>query len=445
MPICSLALISDFYELTMAAAYYDHGMNGIATFSLFVRDISPQRGFIVVAGIEEVLDFLENFSFTKDELEYLSRLDYFSSDFLDFLSNISFTGEVWAMPEGSICFAEEPILEITAPIIEAQLVETRIINLINLHSMLASKAARCVLAAKGRILVDFGLRRTQGQSAGMAAAEAAALVGFAGTSNIAAACKLGFTSVGTMAHSFINCFSNEIDSFRAFATTFPDHTILLVDTYNSIVGLKRAIAVATEMKKHGYRLVGIRLDSGDMISLSRQAWKMLKHAALEETMIVVSGSLDEYFLAEMLAQGAQVDLFAVGTKVVCSSDAPYFNIAYKLVNYENRPTLKLSEGKRSLVSPKQVWRYLNMGMLDYDLLGLRGEYQIGRTLLFPMMFYGRRSRSRENWRQARQRFQKELAILPENSKYLVFPKQPSVLISSALQELQKETEVLVAK
>jgi nicotinate phosphoribosyltransferase len=440
----SLALVTDFYEITMSAAYHAQGMNGMATFSLFIRDLPPQRGFIVAAGLEQVLDYLEDFAFSSQDLDYLRSLGRFEPGFLEFLGKLRFTGEVWALPEGTICFADEPLLEITAPLAEAQLVETMVINLVNLHSMLASKAARCVLAAQGRALVDFGLRRTQGLEAGMAAARAAAMVGFAGTSNVAAARELDLPPVGTMAHAFVESFGDETASFRAFAQTFPDHTVILVDTYDSVSGLKRAVEVALELKAQGHRLVGVRLDSGDMVALSRQAREMLDQAGLEETMVVVSGSLDEYRLAEMLAQGARVDLFAVGTKVVCSADAPYFDIAYKLVSYEDRPTLKLSAGKRTWVSPKQLWRQPGPdGLLGRDLLGLRGESLPGQPLLVPVMRQGRRLGPREPWREARRRFSEQLASLPEACRRLESPQRPPVEITPALDELQRRTQALV--
>ncbi len=440
----SQALTTDFYEITMSAAYHAHDMNGEATFSLFIRDLPPQRGFIVAAGLEQVLDYLEGFSFSGEDIDYLRGLDRFTPGFLDYLGGVRFTGEVWALPEGSICFADEPLLEVTAPIIEAQLVETMIINLVNLHSMLASKAARSVLAAQGRALVDFGLRRTQGPDAGMAAARAAALVGFAGTSNVAAARELGLPPVGTMAHSFVEAFGDEIASFRAFASIFPDHTVILVDTYDSVAGLQRAVQVAGELKAQGHKLVGVRLDSGDMVALSRQAREMLDQAGLEDSLVVVSGSLDEYRVAEMLAQGAKVDLLAVGTKVVCSADAPYFDIAYKLVSYNERPTLKLSAGKRTWVSAKQVWRQLDaQGKLAHDLLGLRGENQPGQPLLAQVMAGGRRIGPREHWRQARRRFQEQLAALPEACRRLESPARAAVEITSALKRLQERTQAQV--
>jgi nicotinate phosphoribosyltransferase len=342
------------------------------------------------------------------------------------------------LPEGSICFAEEPILEVTAPIMEAQLVETYLINVINLHSTLASKAARCVLAAQGRNLVDFSLRRTQGIEAGMAAARSSALVGFQGTSNLAAARRYDINPVGTMAHSFVEAFGDELAAFQAFASTFPDHTVILVDTYDSVAGLHRAVQVAGQLAAQGHHLVGVRLDSGDLVGLSRQARTILNQAGLEQARVVVSGSLDETRIAEMLQKGAQVDLFAVGTKMGSSADAPFLDLAYKLVSYDGRPTLKLSTGKESWAGAKQIWRRLDRGgRLDHDLLGLSQEEQEGRPLLEPVMSAGRRLAPAADWRQARRRFGEELAQMPYANLRLADHVPGRVEISPALKGLQE--------
>ncbi len=434
----ALALHTDFYQITMAAAYHAHDMRGLATFSLFAHDLPAQRGFMVAAGLEEALSYLESFAFSQDDMDYLASLGRFTPRFLEALAATTFSGEVWAMPEGSICFAEEPLLEVTAPIIEAQLVETFLINVINLHSTLASKAARCMLAAGGKSLVDFSLRRTQGLDAGLAAARSSALVGFAGTSNVAAARLYGINPVGTMAHSFVEAFGDEVAAFRAFASTFPDHTVILVDTYDCVAGLHRAAEVAGELARQGHRLVGIRLDSGDLVGLSRQARSILDQAGLEQAMVVVSGSLDETRIAELREQGAQVDLYAVGTKMGSSADAPYLDLAYKLVKYDGRPTLKLSAGKESWADPKQVWRRLGAdGRLDHDLLSLRGEEQKGRPLLEPVMSRGRRLAPPSDWRQAQAHFRADLETLPADCLRLADPRPPRPQVSQALRDLQE--------
>ncbi|MFZ5585275.1 MAG: nicotinate phosphoribosyltransferase [Thermodesulfobacteriota bacterium] len=438
----SLAIVTDFYEITMAAVYHARGMNGPATFSLFAHDLPPERGFMVAAGLEDALSYLESFAFSAEDIAYLASLNRFKPGFLDYLAGVRFSGEVWAMAEGTVCFAEQPLLEITAPIIEAQLVETMIINIINLHSTLASKAARCVLAAQGRTLVDFSLRRTQGVQAGMAAARSSALVGFSGTSNVAAAKAYGINPVGTMAHSFVESFGDETAAFRAFAETFPDHTVILVDTYDSVAGLVRAIEVAGELKRRGHRLVGIRLDSGDLVGMSRQARAMLDQAGLEQAMVVVSGSLDEYRIADLLARGAQVDLFAVGTRMGSSADAPYLDLAYKLVSYDGRPTLKLSTGKVSWVAPKQIWRRLDdQGRIQGDSLGLRDEDLPGQPLLAPVMRQGRRLEPGQGWQAARQRYAEQIKSLPPQCLRLAEPRPLRVQASPALAQLQENTRM----
>ena len=438
----SLAMVTDFYEITMAAAYHARAMNQVATFSLFAHDLPPERGFMVAAGLEEALDYLEGFAFQPQEIEYLASLGRFRPDFLEFLAGVRFSGEVWALPEGSVCFAEEPLLEITAPIIEAQLVETMIINIINLHSTLASKAARCVLAAQGRTLVDFSLRRTQGLQAGMAAARSSTLVGFAGSSNLAACQLYGINPVGTMAHSFVESFGDEVSAFRAFAESFPDHTVILVDTYDSVAGLERAIAVAGELKASGHDLVGIRLDSGDLVGLSRQARDMLDQAGLEQASVVVSGSLDEYRIADMLERGAKVDLLAVGTRMGSSADAPYLDLAYKLVSYAGRPTLKLSAGKESWAEAKQLWRTLDANQrIQGDLLGLRQESQAGQPLLAPVMRGGRRLEAEGGWKAARKRFAQEVLTLPAPCLRLSDPRPLRPTVSPTLASLQERTRL----
>ncbi|MGD9125318.1 MAG: nicotinate phosphoribosyltransferase, partial [Desulfarculaceae bacterium] len=308
----SLALHTDFYQITMAATYYSHQMNGEATFSLFAHHLPPDRGFMVAAGLEPALNYLESFAYTDEDIDYLASLKRFDAKFLDFLKGLRFSGEVWAMPEGTVFFAGEPILEVTAPIMEAQLVETYLINVMNLHSILTSKAARCVMAAEGRICVDFSLRRTQGLDAGLAVARSSAIAGFTGTSNVAAAKAFDLVPVGTMAHSLVEAFGDEQSAFEAFAKTFPDHTVLLADTYDSRSGLKHAVEMAAKLKESGHKLVGVRLDSGDLVIMSRRAREMLNQAGLEKASVVVSGSLDELAIARLLADGAQVDTFGIG-------------------------------------------------------------------------------------------------------------------------------------
>ncbi|MCF8032122.1 MAG: nicotinate phosphoribosyltransferase [Desulfarculaceae bacterium] len=433
------ALHTDFYQLTMAAAYHRQGMNQTATFSLFAHGLPAQRGYILTAGLADALDYLERFRFTPEEIDYLASLERFTPEFLGFLAGLSFSGEAWALPEGTACFAGEPLIEITAPLIEAQLVETRLIQILNLHSTLASKAARCVQAAQGRTCVDFALRRTQGREAGWAAARSSSIAGFAGTSNVEASWKLGTVPVGTMAHAFVEAFGDELTAFRAFADTFPKGTVLLVDTYDSVEGLHRAVQVAAELKAGGSRLLGVRLDSGDLVGMSRQARQVLDQAGLEEAWVVVSGSLDETRIHELVSQGAEVDTFGVGTKMGSSADAPYLDLAYKLVSYDGRPTVKLSTGKETWASPKQLWRHFGPdGLMTHDVLGLRGEDQPGLPLLMPVMAQGRRLEPEPGWRAAQERFREQAAALPEACLRLAGPAPLEYNPSDELRRVQEK-------
>jgi nicotinate phosphoribosyltransferase len=440
MPSTGLALHTDFYEITMSAVYHARGMNQTATFSLFAHDLPTQRGYMVAAGLETALDYLENFAFTQKDIDYLRSLGRFDEDFLKHLADVRFTGDVWALSEGTVCFAEEPILEVTAPIIEAQLVETHLIQTINLHSTMASKAARCVTAAQGRPCIDFSLRRCQGRDAGYAVARSSAMVGFIGTSNVDAARRLGTMPVGTMAHSFIEAFGDEAQAFGAFSEVFPEHTVTLVDTYDTEGGLKHSVEVAKSLIAQGHSLVGIRLDSGDLAALSIKAREILNEAGMQYVKVVVSGSLDEHRIQEMLSKGAKVDLLAVGTKMGSSADAPYLDLAYKLVAYDGQPTLKLSSGKESLVMPKQIWRRLGTdGRIESDLLCLRDEKAEGSAILRPVMQNGRREGQRLSWRDAQDVFKNDYATLPGTCLKLNQPGRVPVQVSSDLKTLQDKT------
>ena len=267
-------LFTDLYELTMAAGYFNRRLLSAATFSLFIRDYPPGRKYFVAAGLQDALEELESLRFSSEELAFLRETGLFSSDFLSFLKKFRFTGSVFAMPEGSIFFANEPILEVTAPLIEAQIVETFLLNTVGFQTMIASKAARCVHVAAGRPLIDFSLRRTQGHDAGMKVARSTYLAGFAGTSNVLAGREYGIPLSGTMAHSFVQAFGSELEAFSAFAETFPDSSVFLIDTYDTIAGAHEAVKIALEMKKKGHALLGVRLDSGDMVRLSREVRKI---------------------------------------------------------------------------------------------------------------------------------------------------------------------------
>ena len=437
-----LGLFTDLYELTMAQAFFNEGMSAPATFSLTIRQYPPHRGYLVSAGLEDVLDYLSNFSFSKNSLGYLHAQGIFSEDFLDYLGGVSFTGSVRALPEGRLFFANEPALEVTAPIIEAQLAETFIINQINLQTLLATKAARCVWAAQGRILSDFASRRTQGVDAALKMARCGYIVGFESTSNVLAAQTYGIPPAGTMAHSLISSFPSEIEAFHAYGRTFPTRTVLLLDTYDTIAGAHNAVEVAKQMEVDGQRLLAVRLDSGDYDLLSREVRMILNKSGLDYVKIVVSGGLDEHQVASLTRDGAPIDIFGVGTKVGVSADAPWSDMAYKLVCYDQRPIMKLSPEKTYLPGAKQVFRFKGAdGQLSEDVIGLQDEEMPdGEPLLTQVMTQGRRTGPKPVLGQIRELFCQEFLNLPDRFKVLESPPHYSVDVSRRLQELTSRVE-----
>ncbi|MBM4288334.1 MAG: nicotinate phosphoribosyltransferase [Deltaproteobacteria bacterium] len=436
------ALLTDLYELTMAASYFEEGMQEEATFSLFIRKSPPDRGFFVAAGLAEAVSYLTSVSFSEEDLAYLKSTRHFNPAFLDYLKNLRFTGDVWALPEGSLFFKDEPLLEVSGPIIEAQLVESFLINAINLQTMIATKAARSTVAAGPRRLVDFSLRRTQGVDAGLKVARASYLAGFAGTSNVLAGKVYGLPIFGTMAHSYVTSFCSEIEAFRAYARTFPHNTVLLIDTYDTIAGAKKAIIVAQEMAARGEKLRGVRLDSGDMAALSIEVRRLLNEAGLDYVTIFASGGFDEFKIARTLEAGGEIDAYGVGTKMGVAADAPYFDIAYKLVKYGNKPVMKLSTGKVTYVDKKQVFRFFDdTGAMREDVIGLREEgIPKARPLLEPVMVQGRPLLPLPSLSAGRKYFLSELARLPMQYKDLKAPPTYPVRLSPGLQHLQEQTE-----
>ena len=419
----------------MAASYLARGMTEQATFSLFVRDVPPDRGFLVAAGLDDVLDVLSNYAFDDEDLEWLAGQG-FDRAALNALSTLRFTGDVWAIPEGHVVLPNEPLIEVTAPLPEAQLVESIILNQITFRTVLATKATRCRIAARGRAsLVDFSLRRTHGIEAGLAAARAAAIAGFAGTSNVDAARRLGIRAVGTMAHSYIEAFPTEREAFVAFATDFPDRTAFLVDTYDTDAGVATALEVAAALNLRGK--LGVRIDSGDLFELSKQARRHLDAEGRSDVTIMVSGGLDEFDVEHLLDAGAPIDTFGVGTKVGVSADAPSLETVYKLVEYAGRPTMKLSSGKETRPGAKQVYR---RDMHDGDLLAQRLEpAPSGFTpLLREVMRAGERTGPPENIAVAADRLVADLARLPESACLLHAPTVPKLRISERLERLTRQ-------
>jgi nicotinate phosphoribosyltransferase len=434
----STALVTDLYELTMAEAYLRAGKNGRATFSLFIRRLPPERTYLIAAGLDDALRYLETLRFTDDDLAFLRGLGLFSDELLAFLGGLRFTGDVRAVPEGRAVFAEEPLVEVTGPLIEAQILETYLINVLHLQTLLASKAARCVDAADGRPVVDFGLRRAHGVDAGMAAARASFLAGCTATSNVAAGEAYGIPLSGTMAHSFITSFPTELDAFRTYARAYPGSTTLLIDTYDTLQGARHAVIVARELAAAGHHLRAVRIDSGDVGRLSRGVRAILDDGGFPDVQIVASGGLDEYAIASMLANGAAIDAFGVGTRMDASEDAPTLEAAYKLVEYEGRPVGKLSPGKATLPGGKQIWRRTGPdGRFTGDVLSAMDEtIPNAEPLLVPVMRDGRRLHPPEPLTVLRERCLAERARLPASVRRITDAAPYPVDLSPGLRALQ---------
>src|SRR5258706_1820752 len=423
----------------MAQAYFQNGRTAPAAFSLFVRTYPPNRGYFVAAGLEDALDFLQAFAFDGAAIDYLHATGVFADDFLDYLGGVRFTGAVRALPEGRVFFKDEPILEVAAPIVEAQIVETFIINQLNLQSRIATKAARSVEAAGGRGVVDSSLRRTHGVDAGLKAARSSYLAGFSGTSNVLAGKRYGIPVAGTMAHSFVSSFESETDAFRAFVKSFPDNAILLIDTYDTIAGAEKAALVGREMAARGERLRGVRIDSGDLAGLAREARKVFDAAGLKDVKIIGSGGLDEYDLAELAKAGVPYDSYGVGTQMGVSGDAPWLDMAYKLVEHDGRPVLKLSPGKASWPGQKQIFRYRDGGRMKKDVIALRDEaLPGGEPLLLPAMGEGRILGAHPPLEEIRARCRAELAALDETVRAVRAPATYPVETSPRLRRLTDE-------
>jgi nicotinate phosphoribosyltransferase len=433
-------LLTDLYEITMGACYFEQAMEEPATFSLFVRNLPENRSFLLAAGLDEALDFLEEFQYSSEAVDYLASTDLFQKPFLEYLSQMRFTGDVVAVPEGTVVFANEPLLEVTAPLAQAQIVETYLLSALQIQSVIASKAARIVSAARGRRVVDFASRRAHGMDAALKVARAAYLAGFAATSNVLAGKEYGIPVAGTLAHSFIQAFENEGDAFRAYARLFPDETVLLIDTYDTLEGAKHAVSVGQELSRAGKTLRGVRLDSGDMIHLSVEVRKILDEGGLKDTRIFSSGSLNEYRIEEAIRAGAPIDAFGVGSHLAVSYDAPGLDIVYKLVDYNARPVMKLSLGKRTLPGKKQVFRrHTDIGEMKEDVIGLRDEHISGMSpLLVPVMQNGKRTGETPSLKEIRARATAQLSALPSEMKALRGPVTYTVRMSDRLLNLQNQ-------
>ncbi len=437
------ALLLDFYALTMANAYQRFLPQAEATFDLFIRNLPKNRSFLVACGINDALSYLKTFAFTRDDIAYLKQFN-FENDFLRFLSRLKFSGDVWAVREGTLIFPGEPILRITAPLAQAQLVEAYLLNIINIQSAIASKAARVVMAAGSRPVFDFSLRRTQGPATSLQVARASYIAGCSGTSNVLAGKLLGIKITGTMAHSFVMSFGSELESFRAYAKTFPDQAVLLLDTYNYRQGIKNALTVARELQEKGFRLLGVRLDSGNLFLESKKIRALLNKHGFLYVKILASGNLDEHKIEKLVKAKAPIDSFGVGTNMGVSSDAPYCDVVYKISEINNEkisfsPTMKLSRNKATYPGRKQVYRLKDRkGNFIKDILALEYERQKGEPLLLRMMEKGKILRPQPQLAQIRNFVKRQISELPPAYKRLKAKKAYPVIKSSQLKKLTLE-------
>ena len=436
MDLAESPLLTDLYQLNMVQAYLDHGETRTAVFEFFVRKLPPRRGFLVAAGLEQALDFLEDLRSGSGELDWLRQSGRFGEGLLDHLAQLRFTGDVHAMPEGTVFFPNEPILRVTAPLPQAQLVETRLINILHFQSLIASKAARMVLSAPGKLLVDFGLRRAHGAEAGLLAARASYIAGFAGTATMLADKLFAIPIYGTMAHSFIQAYGSEEAAFEAFARSRPDNLILLVDTYDTEAAARTVVSLAPRLEADGITVRGVRLDSGDLIALARSVRRILDDGGLRHVTIFASGGIDEEELAEATRQRAPIDGFGIGTGLATSFDVPALDCAYKLQEYAGLPRRKRSTGKATWPGRKQVWRHYGPdGRIARDVLSVEDDGQTGEPLIQPVMQGGRRIAPRPTLAETRARAARDLERLPEPLRRLEPGASCPVDVADALVRL----------
>ncbi len=434
-------LLTDLYELTMLQAYFKQRMNGPAVFELFVRKLPPSRNFLVAAGLAQVMDYLGDLHFADEDLTWLTASRRFAPEFVESLADLRFTGDADALPEGTVFFADEPILRISAPLREAQLVESRVMNLIHYETLVASKAARSVLAAPGRVLIDFGLRRAHGAEAGLLSARASYVAGFAGTATVEAGRAFGIPVYGTMAHSYVQAHADEATAFESFAKAQPDNVVLLIDTYDTERAAHKVVALASKLASDGIAIKGVRIDSGDLGQHARRVRAILDAAGLTGIAILASGNLDEYRLHELTRDEAPIDGFGVGTRMNTSADAPYLDCAYKLVEYEGRARRKRSEGKATWPGCKQLFRrFAPDGRIAGDALTLAAERLPGTPLIAPFMRAGQLLAPPLALGAIREHARNQLANLPEPLRSLDDAPPYLVEIAPALRDLAAEID-----
>jgi len=439
-------LTTDLYELNMIQAYLDKGEDKEAVFEFFVRRLPTRRGFLLAAGLDDVLDYLETLRFSAAEIDWLKSTGRFRDNLLDYLKNFRFTGDVHAIPEGSVCFTNEPLIRITAPLPQAQLVESRLINILHFQTLIASKAARMVLAAPGKILSDFGLRTAHGAEAGLYSARASYLAGFAGAANVLAGERYGVPIVGTMAHSFVQVHDDEMTAFENFARARPQDVILLIDTYDTEQGARKVVELAPRLQADGIAIRGVRIDSGDLTAMAKKVRRILDDGGLRDVIILVSGGINEDVLQTMKKAGAPIDGFGIGVNLAASVDVPALDCAYKLQEYAGKPKRKLSEGKATWPGRKQVWRaYDADGRMRGDILSLESDNQPGEALVVPVMRAGKRIAGAPTLAQIRERAARDLARLPEALQKLEPGATYPVKVADALVALAKEADTIVRR
>ena len=433
-------LLTDLYELNMVQAYLDRGEHGEAVFEFFVRRLPERRGFLLAAGLADVLDYLENLRFSDAEIAWLKGTGRFRDNLLDYFADFRFTGDVHAIPEGTVCFPYEPLLRITAPLPQAQLVETRIINILHFQTLIASKAARMVLAAPGKVLSDFGLRTAHGAEAGIYSARASYIAGFAGAANVLAGERYGIPIVGTMAHSFIQVHGDEMQAFENYARSRPDGVVLLIDTYDTEAGARKVVQLAPKLKADGIPIRGVRIDSGDLIASTRKVRAILDAGGLQDVIILVSGGINEDVLQTMMREQAPIEGFGIGVNLDASIDAPSLDCAYKLQEYNGHPRRKRSEGKQTWPGRKQVWRRIGAdGRMCGDVLSVETDRHEGEPLIVPVMRGGKRL-PQPALAETRAHAAKELGRLPDRLARLEGGVTYPVTVAQALRDLAAEAD-----
>lgn len=436
------ALLTDLYEITMLQAYFSRGMDETAVFEFFVRRLPDERNFLMAAGLAQVVAYLTGLRFSEEDLAWLRADERFDPAFIASLKDFRFTGDVDALPEGTIFFADEPVLRITAPLREAQFIESRVMNLLHYQTLAASKAVRSVIAAQGRRLVDFGLRRAHGAEAAVLSARASYIAGFDGTATTVAAPLFGIPVFGTMAHSFVQAHDHETDAFAAFAHAFPDNATLLIDTYDTEAAAQQVTRLAQWLQEEeDIRIKAVRIDSGDLGVMARRVRDILDAGGCRDIGIFASGNLDEYALQSLVGQQAPIDGFGVGTRMNTSSDAPYLDCAYKLVEYAGQARRKRSVGKIPWPGCKQVFRHYDAhGVMAGDTLALQHEPMPGEALLQPVVRGSMLLAPSPPLAEIRAYAQAQLAALPPSLRALTAEAPYPVAASDGLRDLARQVD-----